>query len=96
MQDGAIGSRTAAVATISKRVLISITAGAALSLTSALVAPSLPGVSAVFGFPGAVAALYTFGINNGGGFDVTAYTAVINAVIYGGTGFLLLRNKMLR
>jgi hypothetical protein len=86
----------AAVATISKRVLVSITAGTAISLTSVLVARSLPVVSAVLGFPGMVATLYTFGVHNGGGVDVTAYAAVINAVIYSGTGFLLLHNKVFR
>jgi hypothetical protein len=30
------------------------------------------------------------------GVDVTAYAAVINAVIYSGTGFLLLHNKVFR
>jgi hypothetical protein len=87
---------TTAVATISKRVLIAITTGTALSLLSALVAHSVPMVSFVLGFPGVVAALYAFGVHNGGGFDVTAYAAVINAVTYGGIGFLLLHKKTLR
>jgi hypothetical protein len=86
----------AAVATISKRVFASITAGMAISLTCVLVARSLPVVSAVLGFPGMVAALYTFGVHNGGGFDVTSYAAVINAVVYSGTGFPLLHNKVFR
>jgi hypothetical protein len=44
-------------------------------------------VGFVLGFPGAVAALYTFGVHNGGGFDVTAYAAVTNAVVYGELDF---------
>lgn len=79
-----------AAAAVSRRFLIAITAGTVLSLSSVLVAPSLPIVGFVLGFPGVVAALYTFGVHNGGGFDVTAYAAVTNAVVYGGVGFLLL------
>jgi hypothetical protein len=82
-----------AVATFSRRVLIAITVGTALSLSSALVASWLPMVSFVLGFPGVVAALYAFGVHNGGGFDVTTYAAVINVVIYSGIGFLLLQKK---
>jgi hypothetical protein len=82
-----------AVAIFSKRVLIAIMVGTALSLSGVLVASSLPMVSFVLGFPGVVAALYAFGVHNGGGFDVTCYAAVINAVVYGGIGFLLLHKK---
>ena len=82
-----------AAAAFSRRVLIAVTAGTVLSLSSVLVAPSLPMVGAVLGFPGVVAALYTFGVHNSGGLDVTAYAAVTNAVVYGGVGFLLLHKK---
>jgi hypothetical protein len=85
-----------AVATFSKRALIAITVGTALSLSSALVASWLPMVSFVLGFPGVVAALYAFGAHSRGGFDVTTYAAVINAVIYSGIGFLLLHKKTLQ
>jgi hypothetical protein len=85
-----------AIATLSKRVLIAITVGTALSLSSGLVASWLPMVGFVLGFPGGVAALYAFGVHNGGGFDVTTYAAVINAVIYSGIGFLLLQKKTLQ
>jgi hypothetical protein len=63
-----------AVATFSKRVLIAITVGTALSLSSALVASWLPMVSFALGCPGLVAALYAFGVHNGGGFDVAIPT----------------------
>ena len=48
------------------------------------------------GISGVVAALYAFGVHNGGGFDVATYAAVINAVIYSGIGFLLLHKKTLQ
>jgi hypothetical protein len=85
-----------AIASFSKRVRIAITVGTALSLSSGLVASWLPMVSFALGFPGGVAALYAFGVHNGGGFDVTTYAAVINAVIYSGIGFLLLHKKTLQ
>jgi len=85
-----------AVATFSRRVLIAIAVGTALSLSSALVASWFPMVSFVLGFPGVVATLYTFGVHNSGGFDVTTYAAVINVVIYSGIGFLLLHKKTLQ
>jgi hypothetical protein len=78
-----------AIATCSKRVLIAITVGTALSLSIALVASWLPMISFVLGFPGVAAALYAFGVHNGGGFDVATYAVVINALIYSGIGLLL-------
>ena len=85
-----------AIATFSKRMRIAVTMGTALSLSSVLVASLLPMVSFILGFPGVVAALYAFGVHSGGGFEVTTYAAVINAVIYGGIGFLLLHKKTLQ
>ena len=81
------------VAIRSRAALISIATGVALSGASALVAPSLPIVGIVLGFPGFVGALYTFGVHSGGGYEVTAYALIINAVVYSGIVFLLLRKR---
>jgi hypothetical protein len=84
------------IATRSRRALSSIATGIALSGLAALVTPWLPIVGLVFGFPGFVAALYTFGVHSGGGYQVTAYALIINAVVYSGIVFLLLRKRTAR
>jgi hypothetical protein len=43
----------------------------------------------ILGFPGWFAALSAFGVHSGG-YEVTAYTLIINAFVYGGLVFLLL------
>jgi hypothetical protein len=84
------------IATRSRRALISIATGIALSGLAALVTPWLPIVGIVFGFPGVVAALYTFGAHSGGGYEVSAYAFIINAFLYSGIVFVLLRKRTTR
>jgi hypothetical protein len=50
----------------------------------------------ILGFPGWFAALSTFGVHSGGGYEVTAYTLIINAFVYGGLVFLLLLLRIAR
>ena len=82
-----------ATAAFSKRVLIAMAVGTALPLSSVLIASVSPICSFILGFPGGVAALYAFGIHNGGGFDVATFSGVINVIAYGGIAYLLLHKK---
>ena len=83
-------------AAFSKRVLIAISVGTALSLSSVLIASWLPMGGFILGLPGVVAALYAFGVHNGGGSDVTTFSGVTNAVAYGVIAYLFLQKKTLQ
>ena len=82
-------------ATRSRRALISITAGAALSGLIVLVAQWLPIVGMILAFPGLVVALYIFGVHADGG-EFTAYIVIVNACAYSGIVSLLLRKRTAR
>jgi hypothetical protein len=85
----------AATAIRSRRALISIATGTALSGLAGLIVYWLPTVGWVFAFPGILVALYAFGIHYDG-YGVVAYRLIINAWVYSGVAFLLLRKRTAR
>ena len=50
----------------------------------------VPVIGIILAFPGWFATLYTFGVHSSGGYEIAAYTLIINAFIYSGAAFLLL------
>ncbi len=82
------------VAIRSRRALIAMATGVAVSGLVTLAGPWFPYISVILGFPGWLATLSSFGVHGGGGYEVTGYFFVINACVYIGLVFLLLRKTM--
>jgi hypothetical protein len=80
---------------ISRRALISIATGAALSGLLVLAAHGFPIIYATLALPGFFTAMYTFGVHAGGQ-EVIAYMFIVNAIIYSEIAFLLIRKKISR
>jgi hypothetical protein len=80
------------VATRSRRALVSIATGTALSGLTPLVAHLFPTIGMISAFPGIVVALFAFGVH-ADGYQVTAYTLIVNAIVYSGIVFLLLGKR---
>lgn len=79
------------VASRSKRALISILTGTAISGVATMLMLTRWSIGVILGLPGWFAALFTFGVHSGGGYEVTAYLSIIDALVYSGIVFLLLR-----
>jgi len=76
---------------LSRRALISIATGTALSGLLVLAAHGLPIIYATLALPGFFTAMYTFGVHADGQ-EVIAYMFIVNAIIYSGIVFLLIRS----
>jgi hypothetical protein len=89
------GVRISAIVAIrSRRTLIAMATGVAVSGLVTLAGHWFPYISVILGFPGWLATLSSFGVHGGGGYEVTGYFFVINACVYIGLVFLLLRKSM--
>ena len=84
------------IAAGSRRALISIVTGVAFSGLSAIIVPWFPVIGIILAFPGWLATLLTFGVHDDGGYEVGAYTLIINAFVYGAVAFLILWIKSAR
>ena len=79
-------------ATRSRRALISITTGTALSGLAPLVSHWYPNGGMIPAFPGSIVALFVFGVH-ADGFQVTTYAFIVNVIAYSGIVFLLFRKR---
>jgi len=80
------------IATRSRRALISIATGTAFSVLAYFVGGWFSVGFFFFILLGWFAAMATFGVHSGG-YEVVAYVLIINALIYSGIAFLLIRKR---